>query len=383
MANAASVGTEVFITAATRALAIPEILDLVVGHLAVPGPLKWLFDDGRSEWLASDIATRAVNSQWKEAVDKVFLLPFLDDAACLDIYFIPIAGMRLLASIPEQLHLVQNLSAKSLVEKASPYAPAIFVACWQNLRCIDLDLQSLCVLSLDYAANPHPNFHNLATLNLDLRCRRSSDGYASVQYLRDIAAFLGSLTNLTSVSFCARTYGLGAEDIEEALPWYQVLIMLAVPSWSVEQVTIGVSAGSAIPDAQLGQILGHFAPFRCLTLHLMCYMHFNHVFPPSIEELDIRCYLNVIPNILQVLARTEEVPLLKKLPKIKGHTYYDPAFPGSAEVSQDLVRRALQALKARGGITDLETTGPELYGLVRSAWDSNVSLEAEASEDSN
>jgi hypothetical protein len=47
------------------------------------------------------------------------------------------------------------------------------------------------------------------------------------------------------------------------------------------------------------------------------------------------------------------------------------------------VRRALQALKARGGITDLETTGPELYGLVRSAWDSNVSLEAEASEDSN
>ena len=356
-------------TAAQRALRIPEILEMVLGHVTLPLRSSGIIEAAqmRQDWLDSDLAARGTNKHWKAILDKKLhrqmLMEDTLENSIFDVTAVPQAYLHLFANLPEPPDSLDTLIGKSK-GKALPYTGICIAVCAATLRVLVLDSFLLDAIAAHCAARPYVRFPNLRSISLFF-LRDGTAQYHDEIVLAQAKAFLAGLPDLGSLVVGTGAWTLRGNG-EYALEHGVVQLLKAIPGLAVESVImIMVLARLRIVAAeQVTQILAHFPIVNHLELQVWGLLRLSGMLPAALRCVRITCVQNMIPEVLAILANPREMPHLETVPQIFLDDVQDSHI--AAGVTTSMVDEAIVGLRKRASLKAVQGDFEEYYKLINS-----------------
>ena len=369
-------------SASTRALAVFDIVTLVVQELPF---CRWYalsrndwsqygswesiaLHPGQS-WLNSGILSRGVNRLWKEIVDEA-MVSSITRGSCVTLdWSIPFPYMRILQAEPTLLrHRALSLDFGPSDKRKAEAACVLLSSCLDIVRDLRLAGSTLARSASFCAINNIPGLHHLAALSLRIDWfteigPKELKGHDDTQIL----AFLARLKSLSSLDITISGASGGEyNSYRFCIPPRQKQILLSFPTQHMTTLKLRFLGSVDIPSEELSPILGRFPLLHTLELEINSPQRLKHVFPPTVTRLS--CLLHwcrTLPNLYRVLADPLQLPALASVPEVKlgsdswGSSYRDPY----KDVALRLVPAAIEGLRARGTVLDLDANADALYAV--------------------
>ena len=341
--------------AAARALAIAEVITLVVKHLKLDKPRSFngrkRFPRTREEWDASGFLARGVNKLWKSAIDRRIARSAYDSSKkVLQLNReLPLLYLRIMANDPALLAGLRTVvfeQYEKLTAQGTDAASLIILEHATSLEKLDLRPDALaCVWT---HSNADLAFPKLRTLWLQLTSWRAKEDVA-LRAAKAIRTF--TCVSHVRLSFSVDTPGEDCCDMDPHIAHTHLYLMMSICPTHVERLDLRSDWLGAIPRMQLALLFDRFSQVRDSTIHISRPVEMQGILPRSLVSFSMGGPPAAIPHFLSLLADKEELPNLTMVPSFTPSNRYglDP------DPEHDLlpgIARAIEGLKARPGVQD-------------------------------
>lgn len=366
-------------TAAQRALDIAEIVQTVASSFNLaPYTGDCICDAAEQHAIDGGLVTRGVNKLWRSVIDELLVYSLVDDnAISLPSQLTP--HLRIIAArstFPAKIRRLEIFNCDSEDDfeyqqqgaKYGALCATIALGCAQTLTHICLDKHSLESIGCHLHRSTTQPFRHLRCLEVDINDLGIKGPKSGSSELRGICRFLSCLVCLTKLSVRLNAPSgsrLPADGICQ-LPCEQLRAICSVPPAHVTQFRL-VSYSKLTPGKkELKTIYEHFAPLEDLWIESRLSPIFvKGILPRQISHLSILSVQQMAQDIAEMLMDPEQLTSLNLIPELEllaNKAIWQHFSPDEFDISH--VQEVIEAVGARGTITDFQENSHKLYQLV-------------------